>query len=413
VRLEGLRRWRCQERLWLSLAASTGRPLLQRAQRPDFGAASRPTYLRKPSRDRPAARSTAHTIRARKRPSIQVIGSPSIEPEARSTCPWAAKRLEKWSDAAVPVTRRSARSISTRGPTVPGDLAPFGSERSCVSCAPSHRFGRAGPEPFSSKSCRFYMRVLAGRAAVASRASDPVRRLAVWQERWLTGAVLDRQLEYIEDATLRAAFRSRSCPLDRPRRCDNKLSRRPPVFEPFSRMRRRARAAQSTGGRDTLHDAARGVSRSSPSLHGQDDQLVGSFVANRNRVEIEKLIGCFANTLVSETTCPRPTSRTARPSSRDDARGLRRTRISTFDRLVVEVRPDVIRPDTPIFQMMFILQNVPAAIWSCPKRATESSVWKPAPRDSTSPWHGDEPGTSTAGASMRPTCTTARRSSDS
>jgi len=39
---------------------------------------------------------------------------------------------------------------------------------------------------------------------------------------------------------------------------------------------------------------------------GQDDILVGSPIANRNRAEIENLIGLFVNTLVLRTNTGNP-----------------------------------------------------------------------------------------------------------
>ncbi|MEA3186521.1 MAG: hypothetical protein QOD99_351, partial [Chthoniobacter sp.] len=94
----------------------------------------------------------------------------------------------------------------------------------------------------------------------------------------------------------------------------------------------------------------------------RDDIPVGSVVAGRNRMEIEGLIGFFANTLVFRGDL------SGDPSFREF---LRRTRTVCmgayahqdlpFDKLVQELQPERDLSHSPIFQVMFVLQNAPAA----------------------------------------------------
>ena len=93
---------------------------------------------------------------------------------------------------------------------------------------------------------------------------------------------------------------------------------------------------------------------------GQEDILVGSPIANRRRMELENLIGFFANTLVFRTDLSGNCSFTEL---------LERVRMVTsgaydhqdlpFEKLVEEIQPDRYMSHTPLFQVMFVLQNTP------------------------------------------------------
>ncbi|MFB2772369.1 amino acid adenylation domain-containing protein [Pelatocladus sp. BLCC-F211] len=93
---------------------------------------------------------------------------------------------------------------------------------------------------------------------------------------------------------------------------------------------------------------------------GQTDILVGSPIANRNRAEIESLIGFFVNVLVLRTNLS------------DDLNFqelLARVKSTTleayvhqdlpFEKLVEELHPSRDLSYNPLFQVMFVLQNVP------------------------------------------------------
>jgi amino acid adenylation domain-containing protein/non-ribosomal peptide synthase protein (TIGR01720 family) len=95
---------------------------------------------------------------------------------------------------------------------------------------------------------------------------------------------------------------------------------------------------------------------------GQTEVVVGTPIANRNRLEAEGLIGFFANTLVLRGQV-------------DNRRGLcelveqtRRMVLDAythqdvpFDRLVAELAPERDRSRSPLFQVMLALQNAPGS----------------------------------------------------
>ncbi|MBS4097959.1 MAG: AMP-binding protein [Sulfuricella sp.] len=95
---------------------------------------------------------------------------------------------------------------------------------------------------------------------------------------------------------------------------------------------------------------------------GREDILVGSPIANRHYQEIEPLIGFFVNTL------PMRVDLAGEPSYRDLLKRVRKTALEAFthqdvpfEQIVREVCPERGESRTPLVQVVFALQNAPAA----------------------------------------------------
>ena len=95
---------------------------------------------------------------------------------------------------------------------------------------------------------------------------------------------------------------------------------------------------------------------------GLEDIAVGTPIANRNRVEIEKLIGFFINTLVMRSDLSgNPSFRQLLLRVRDVALGAYAHQDLPFEKLVETLQPERHLGPTPLFQVMFLLQNAPVA----------------------------------------------------
>ena len=175
---------------------------------------------------------------------------------------------------------------------------------------------------------------------------------AVWQRDWLTGQVMEEQLAYWRGQLAQAPVLE--LPADRPR----------------PRLRSSAGAITTLAVPAEVMDGVRRVTRESGATmfmtlfavftvllgrySGQEDVVVGTPVANRNRVETEDLIGFFVNALVLRTDL-----------SGDPEFGALLGRVRTmaleayahqdlpFEQIVDELVTDRDRSRTPLFQVLF------------------------------------------------------------
>ena len=93
-------------------------------------------------------------------------------------------------------------------------------------------------------------------------------------------------------------------------------------------------------------------------LSGQDDFAVGSPSANRGRAEVEGLIGYFINMLTLRADLRGdPSFRTVLHRVRETALGAFEHQDLPFDVLTESLRPQRDPGRTPLFQVMFVLQN--------------------------------------------------------
>lgn len=105
----------------------------------------------------------------------------------------------------------------------------------------------------------------------------------------------------------------------------------------------------------------------------QKDIVIGSPIANRNRSEIENLIGFFANMLVLRTDFSgNPTFRELLQRVREMALEAYDHQDLPFEKLVEELQPDRDLSRTPLFQVVFALQNAPMPTLALPGLTLQS-----------------------------------------
>lgn len=93
---------------------------------------------------------------------------------------------------------------------------------------------------------------------------------------------------------------------------------------------------------------------------GQDDIAVGSPIANRNRSELEPLIGFFVNSLVLRVNLgDNPTFRELLEQVKEVTLAAYEHQDLPFEKLVEELHPERDLSRNPLFQVVFALQNAP------------------------------------------------------
>jgi amino acid adenylation domain-containing protein len=181
---------------------------------------------------------------------------------------------------------------------------------------------------------------------------------AEWQRRWLAEGAFEAQLSYWR-TKLADAAPLLELPTDRPRpatRTDrgDRMSLWLSV-ELLEQLRALSRSQSSTLFMTLL--AAVNVL-----LHryaAQEDVLVGTPIAGRNRTEVEGLVGYFTNTLVLRTDCSGdPTFRELLSRAREVAIEAFANQDAPLERLIQELQPERSPAHSPLFQVMFALQNM-------------------------------------------------------
>jgi amino acid adenylation domain-containing protein len=198
---------------------------------------------------------------------------------------------------------------------------------------------------------------------------SPLRPLAIqyadyaqWQREWLKGPVLEKQLAYWRDR-LDGAPPVLELPADRPRPDVQSFrgERFSVTFDPalVASLQSFARDHQIT--LFMLAYAAWSILLSR--LSGQDDILVGTPIANRQRPELESLIGFLVNTLVLRTSVQ------GHQSVAEFLAEVRKDTLAAYDhqdlpfeQVVEALQPQRSLAHHSIFQVMFGLQNAPAGV---------------------------------------------------
>ncbi len=181
---------------------------------------------------------------------------------------------------------------------------------------------------------------------------------ASWQRHWLQGEVLENQLGYWRDKLSGVA--PLELPTDRPRPAEPRfrgnfqtIVLNPEFGEKLQELCRKE-------GVTLFMTLLAGFKALLSRYSGQDDIAVGTPIAGRNRAEIEGLIGFFVNTLVMRTEWSGdPTFRELLSQVRDTCLGAYDHQDIPFEKLVEELHPQRDLSRSPLFQVMFVLQNAP------------------------------------------------------
>jgi alpha-ketoglutarate-dependent taurine dioxygenase len=181
---------------------------------------------------------------------------------------------------------------------------------------------------------------------------------AAWQREFLRGEVLEEQLSYWKGAL--AGAPRLELPADRPRPAAQSFrGAYEPVFVPLSLVEKLRAMGEAEGVTPFMTLLA--VFNLMLSYYAkQDDIVVGTDVANRNRSEVENLLGFFINQLVLRTDLSGdPTFRELLGRVRAVTLDAYAHQETPFDLLVDAVKPERTLSHAPLFQSKFVLQSTP------------------------------------------------------
>jgi amino acid adenylation domain-containing protein/non-ribosomal peptide synthase protein (TIGR01720 family) len=182
---------------------------------------------------------------------------------------------------------------------------------------------------------------------------------AAWQREYLQGEVLERQLAYWRER-LGGAPPVLELPTDRPRPAVQTFNGRQHVFSIPAELAESLRALSRREGVTLYMTLLAGWQALLSRYSGQSDISVGTPIAGRTRAETEGLIGFFVNTLVMRTDLSGdPTFGELLQQVREISLGAYAHQEVPFERLVEELQPERSLSHTPLFQVMFALQNAP------------------------------------------------------
>ncbi|OKH38899.1 non-ribosomal peptide synthetase [Calothrix sp. HK-06] len=193
----------------------------------------------------------------------------------------------------------------------------------------------------------------------------------LWQRKWLTGGILESQFNYWKQQ-LSGTLPILELPTDRPR----------PRVQTYNGATKSFVLSLELTTKITSFAQKEGVTLFMTLLtafkvllcrySGQEDVIVGTPIAGRNRREIEGLMGFFVNTLALRTDL------SENPSFRELLLRVRRICLEAythqdvpFEQLVEVLQPVRNLSHTPIFQVMFALQNASMGELELPNLSVE------------------------------------------
>lgn len=194
----------------------------------------------------------------------------------------------------------------------------------------------------------------------------------LWQREWLQGKIRDRQIAYWKQQ-LGGALTLLELPTDRPRPAVQTArgAHQNFIFPKIvsEQLRALGRQEETTLFMTLLATFQVLLFR----YTGQQDILVGTPIANRNRTEIEGLIGFFVNMLVLRTNLAgSPDFRELLHRVRETCLGAYAHQDLPFEQLVEALQPERNLSHTPLFQVVFQLQNTPSEHVELPGLAISS-----------------------------------------
>ncbi|AFZ33414.1 Non-ribosomal peptide synthase (plasmid) [Gloeocapsa sp. PCC 7428] len=180
---------------------------------------------------------------------------------------------------------------------------------------------------------------------------------AAWQRQWLQGEILERQLSYWK-VQLQDAPSLLELPTDYPRPAVQSWQGGSYTFQLSPELTAQLKRLSQQSGCTLFMTLLAAFQTLLYRYTDSEDIVVGSAIANRNRAEIEPLIGFFVNTLALRTDLSgNPTFEELLHRVREVTLGAYAHQDLPFEQLVDTLQPQRSLSYNPLFQVMFVLQT--------------------------------------------------------
>ena len=212
---------------------------------------------------------------------------------------------------------------------------------------------------FMEELTTLYKALSSGKPSPLPELSIQYTDFAQWQREWMRAEVLERQLSYWTHQ-LSGSLPVVELPTDRPRPTKQTFQGE---IQSFALSKNLSETIKSLSRQENVTPFMTLLAAFKLLLYyytGEEDIIVGSPIANRNRTEIEKLIGFFVNTLALRTDL------SGNPTFSELLGRVRKMTLEAhvhqdmpFDLLVADLHPERELNRQPLFQQMFVLQDTP------------------------------------------------------
>ena len=189
---------------------------------------------------------------------------------------------------------------------------------------------------------------------------------AVWQRDFLQGETLETQLAYWRDQ-LRNAPALLELPTDRPRPLVQTYNGATEPWQLTPELTGKLRQLSRDEGTTLYMTLLAAFTVLLSRYSNQTDIVIGSDIANRTRKETENLIGFFVNmVLLRSNLADNPTFAELLNRVRETALGAYAHQDLPFEKLVDELQPERSLSHSPLFNVVFVLQNMPEGTLELP-----------------------------------------------
>ena len=212
---------------------------------------------------------------------------------------------------------------------------------------------------FLREVAAFYEAFVAGHEPSLPELPIQYADYAVWQKEWMQGEVLETQLSYWKEQ-LAGAPEYLELPADFERPAVQKFNGAFETFTLTPELSKQIKDLSRSEGATLFMTLLAAFKTLLYRYSWQEDIVVGTGIANRKQQEVEQLIGFFINMLVLRTNFR------GNPDFRQLLARVRKTAVDAyahqdlpFERLVEELQPERDLSRQPLFQVVFVLRNMP------------------------------------------------------